>query len=105
MMAKQFKEVLDENTLYKIAKDVCELLSEMESSPRWTETLKAGRKQYAATHSMLEQLAFDAAFYLHIFWILGEYKIDIIPIPISTLVEQVGNSVISSSQNYKLKAF
>ena len=101
-MAKQFKDLLEESKLFQIATDARELLCKMESSSHWTETMKEGLKQYASTHSNVEELAFKAALHFHIFWVCGEYLFETLLLPISVLAEKIG-SCDASQEDYRYK--
>ena len=103
-MAKTFKDVLDNTKLFQIATDVRKLLCEMEESPHWTKTMEEGIVKYTSTHSKLECLAFKAALSFHIFWTMGEYMFETVLIPVSTLVEKIGNCD-TSVENYQFKIF
>ena len=105
-MAKTtFKEVLDQSTLFQIAKDSQNLLHKMENSfNSWKETMDEGIKKYALTHSNLECLALKAALHFNIFFTFGECLLETILIPITTLVEQIKGCDVSQ-ENYQLKVF
>ena len=107
-MAKTtFKDVLDQHTLFQIAKDSQNLLREiMENNfiNNWQETMNDGIEKYGSTHSNLECLALKAALHFNIYFTFGKFLFDTILIPITTLVEQIKKCDISQ-EDYPLKVF
>lgn len=97
-MAK-FKEIFEKTKLYEIADDARDLLSQMEKSENWADTLYDGYVSYKLTHTPIEVIAFKLAIHFHIIWYQGEKVCKTAIYGADILVQMIGESDQNSDCN------